>query len=65
MAYRRASKRELVSLGWSKANIPNHAFISWLAALGKLRTREILQKAGVCITQHVYCVMMGLILILT
>lgn len=29
-------------------NVPKHAFISWLVALGKVRTRERLKAAGVC-----------------
>lgn len=33
---------------WSKANIPKHSFISWLAAQDRLKTRHIMQLAGLC-----------------
>lgn len=33
---------------WSELNVPKHAFISWLVALGKIKTRERLKVAGVC-----------------
>ena len=33
---------------WNGLNVPKHAFISWLVALGKVKTRERLKAAGVC-----------------
>lgn len=33
---------------WNAYNVPRHSFIAWMAALGKLRTKESLFKAGVC-----------------
>ncbi|XP_010666427.1 uncharacterized protein LOC104883582 [Beta vulgaris subsp. vulgaris] len=33
---------------WNPINIPKHSFIAWLAMLGRLRTREKLQQAGIC-----------------
>lgn len=31
-------------------NVPKHAFIAWLVALGKVRTRDRLIAAGICST---------------
>ncbi|XP_010684831.2 uncharacterized protein LOC104899353 [Beta vulgaris subsp. vulgaris] len=36
---------------WNKANIPKRSFISWLAALGKLRIKDKLYQAGVSNTK--------------
>ncbi|XP_048489728.1 uncharacterized protein LOC125491683 [Beta vulgaris subsp. vulgaris] len=33
---------------WSSMNIPKHSYIAWLAAWGRLNTRERLNKAGIC-----------------
>ncbi|XP_048492374.1 uncharacterized protein LOC125493253 [Beta vulgaris subsp. vulgaris] len=33
---------------WNSSNIPKHSFIAWLVSLGKLKTRVILAKAGIC-----------------
>ena len=33
---------------WNSTNIPKHSFIAWLVAPGKLRTRVVLAKAGIC-----------------
>ncbi|XP_048489902.1 uncharacterized protein LOC125491869 [Beta vulgaris subsp. vulgaris] len=33
---------------WNPINIPKHSFIAWLTMLGRLRTREKLQQAGIC-----------------
>ncbi|XP_010678138.1 uncharacterized protein LOC104893701 [Beta vulgaris subsp. vulgaris] len=38
---------------WNSANIPKHSFIAWLVALGKLKTRIVLAKAGICQTTMV------------
>ncbi|XP_048502963.1 uncharacterized protein LOC125498738 [Beta vulgaris subsp. vulgaris] len=33
---------------WSGINVPKHAFISWMVALRKVKTKERLKAAGVC-----------------
>ncbi|XP_010666323.1 uncharacterized protein LOC104883491 [Beta vulgaris subsp. vulgaris] len=33
---------------WNGLNVPKHAFISWLVALGKVKTRDRPKAAGVC-----------------
>ncbi|XP_048503064.1 uncharacterized protein LOC125498818 [Beta vulgaris subsp. vulgaris] len=33
---------------WNRFNVPKDAFMSWLIALGKVRTTERLKAAGVC-----------------
>lgn len=37
---------------WNEMNVPKHVFIAWLGALGKLRTRDRLVRAGVCNTTN-------------
>ncbi|XP_057248240.1 uncharacterized protein LOC130590220 [Beta vulgaris subsp. vulgaris] len=36
---------------WNSYNIPKHSFIGWLAALGKLKTKDKLFQVGVCADQ--------------